>query len=49
MITKKIDTYELFASEYPGYGGFLPWLAVNPTNVTPTWDWTTAVPALDNG
>jgi hypothetical protein len=22
---------------------------VNPTNVTPTWDWTDGVPSLDNG
>lgn len=49
MLTTKIGTYEQFAQEYPGYGGFLPWLAVNSTTVAPTWDWMTGVPALDNG
>jgi hypothetical protein len=49
MITKKISTYEIFASEYPGYGGFLPWIAVNADSVTPTADWTQGIPALDNG
>ncbi len=49
MATLKIGTYEQFAKDYPGYGGFLPWMNVNPTNVTPTWDWDYRVPSLDNG
>lgn len=49
MITLKISTYEQFAQNYPGYGGFLPWMAVSNGTVTPTWDWTTRVPSLDNG
>ena len=49
MLTKKITTYEKFDQDYPGYGGFLPWVAVKQTGVEPTWDWTTAVPSLDNG
>lgn len=49
MLKKKIATYEKFASDYPGYGGFLPWVSVTKLGVTPTWDWTTGVPSLDNG
>lgn len=49
MATQIITSYEQFAQDFPGYGGFLPWVAINPTNITPTWDWTTGVPALDNG
>ena len=49
MLKKKIDTYEQFGLEYPGYGGFLPWMAVEADKVGPTWDWGKGVPSLDNG
>eukprot|EP00347_Sterkiella_histriomuscorum_P017499 403349118 len=49
MLTKKITSYEIFDQTYPGYGGFLPWVAIKQDTITPTWDWETAVPALDNG
>ena len=49
MLTKKIDTYEKFDKQYPGFGGFLPWLSVVDGVVTPTYDWTNRVPSLDNG
>ena len=49
LLERKIKTYEKFDQDYPGYGGFLPWVAVNNGVVTPTWDWTDGVPSLDNG
>ena len=49
LLERKIKTYENFDQDYPGYGGFLPWVAVNNGVVTPTWDWTDGVPSLDNG
>ncbi|CAK63157.1 unnamed protein product (macronuclear) [Paramecium tetraurelia] len=49
LLNRKINTYEQFDKDYPGYGGFLPWVAVNDGVVTPTWDWTDGVPSLDNG
>lgn len=39
MLTKKINTYEKFNSQYPGFGGFLPWIFIYDNGtVTPTWD-----------
>lgn len=50
MASKKVDTLIAFDKKYPGYGGFLPWFALNDDGtVTPTWDWINRVPSLDNG
>ena len=29
LLTKKIGSYEKFVKEYPGFGGFLPWMSVD--------------------
>jgi hypothetical protein len=29
VIRKKTQTYEEFNSRYPGFGGFMPWVALN--------------------
>ena len=50
MASKKVDSLIAFDKKYPGYGGFLPWIAIaNNGTVTPTWDWINRVPSLDNG
>ncbi len=49
MVKTKIASYIEFGNKYPGFGGFLPWVAVDQNGVNPTWDWTDRVPALDNG
>ena len=49
ILEHKISSYEEFNREYPGYGGFLPWFAVNDSGMVPTWDWVNRVPSLDNG
>ena len=48
-LEKKISSYERFAKEYPGFGGFLPWFLASDTGLEPTSDWQDRVPALDNG
>jgi hypothetical protein len=56
ILTKKINSYENFNKNLPGFGGFLPWFLVSDEGMEPTayadnpeWDWTTRVPGLDNG
>jgi hypothetical protein len=49
MLELKISTYEAFNDKYPGFGGFLPWIAVDGGIITPTWDFHNRVPSLDNG
>src|SRR5207244_3940193 len=49
LLAKKIDSYEKFSREYPGFGGFLPWFLISDDGMKPTWDWEDRVPALDNG
>jgi hypothetical protein len=49
LAEKKIDSYERFATKYPGFGGFLPWIKVSGTDISPTSDWNNRVPSLDNG
>ena len=50
LVKKKIDTYETFYKKYPGFGAFLPWIQIYDNGtVTPTWDWSNALPSLDNG
>lgn len=48
ILKKKMDSYEEFYRENPGYGGFLPWFRVSDP-VKPMPDWEAQIPALDNG
>jgi len=48
-LARKIKTYLAFDARYPGFGGFLPWFIANASGLTPTRDWSTRVPSLDNG
>lgn len=51
ILEKKINSYERFDREYPGYGGFMPWIKISPDGSLGPADkhWTTNVPSLDNG
>ncbi|GAM20468.1 hypothetical protein SAMD00019534_036430, partial [Acytostelium subglobosum LB1] len=50
ILTNKITTYEAFNKQFPGYGGFMPWVGVNDTGVYPLpGAWSISVPGLDNG
>lgn len=48
ILEKKLNTYERFHRDNPGYGGFLPWF-VSGADIKPTPDWDGQVPGLDNG
>jgi hypothetical protein len=48
IIEQKILTLEAFYQKYPGFGGYLPWVYVNGTLPSPTYDFINRVPALDN-
>lgn len=43
----KLDTYEKWNRDYPGYGGYIPWYSNNDSGVKPMPAWTNSVPALD--
>jgi len=49
ILERKINSYEKFNREFPGFGGFLPWFSVNDTGCAPLPDWANKVPGLDNG
>jgi hypothetical protein len=49
ILERKMDSYEKFNKEQPGYGGFLPWFKVGGESLSPTPDWENQVPGLDNG
>lgn len=49
LLERKMTSYEKFAKEYPGFGGFLPWFQVSNAGLRPTPDWKDRVPSLDNG
>uniref|UniRef100_A0A914VFS2 GPI anchored protein n=1 Tax=Plectus sambesii TaxID=2011161 RepID=A0A914VFS2_9BILA len=49
QLTRKIGSYEQFNQQYPGFGGFLPWYALNDSGVQLLNGWASKVPALDNG
>jgi hypothetical protein len=49
LLTKKISSLERWNLQFPGYGGYIPWVYVNDKGMTPANGWTNAVPALDNG
>jgi len=45
----KVNSYDLFNCRFPGFGGFLPWVAVADDGISPQPGWETQVPAFDNG
>jgi hypothetical protein len=49
LLTTKIAGLEFFNQRYPGYGGYLPWIYINDTDIIPANGWWNSVPALDNG
>mmetsp|Transcript_59033 Transcript_59033/g.68290 ORF Transcript_59033/g.68290 Transcript_59033/m.68290 type:complete len:472 (-) Transcript_59033:131-1546(-) len=50
VLEAKVSSFERFNTQFPGFGGFFPWVAFDGNgSVTPTWDWQNRVPALDNG
>jgi hypothetical protein len=44
-----MNSYETWNKTYPGFGGFLPWIYIQPQGVTPAAGWDNRVPSLDNG
>ncbi|EGC39213.1 hypothetical protein DICPUDRAFT_75224 [Dictyostelium purpureum] len=50
ILYRKIQTYENFNKNFPGYGGFHPWVSVTDSGISPIEGyWTGRVPGLDNG
>jgi len=49
ILSKKMDSYEKFNKEYPGFGGHLPWVFVNDNGFERATDWQSSTPSLDNG
>ena len=49
QLSVKVNSYDLFDCRFPGFGGYLPWVAVADDGLTPQPGWETQVPALDNG
>lgn len=51
ILGRKIDSYERFDREYPGYGGFMPWIRIGADgSLGPANEhWEHNVPSLDNG
>jgi hypothetical protein len=49
ILERKVTTLEDWNDNYPGFGGYLPWVANYPSGVVPMPAWTNSVPALDNG
>ena len=45
----KVNSYDEFNCRYPGFGGFLPWVHVNDSGLSPQSGWERTVPGLDNG
>ncbi len=48
ILGQKMDAYERFDRQQPGYGGFLPWF-YGGTDLHATPDWHGDAPGLDNG
>src|SRR3989338_2430785 len=53
VLERKFETYEKFHTQFPGFGGFMPWYhfgqevinnVTTTVNVTPTWDWVNRCP-----
>ncbi len=50
ILGAKLESYEAFARQFPGYGGFLPWFAQNAAGeMRPLDELDPHVPGLDNG
>lgn len=49
ILERKIAAYNDFHRRYPGFAGFLPWLASNGSQMNILAGWESQVPALDNG
>jgi len=50
ILQKKMNAYERFNAQYPGYGGYLPWYVITDSSLFPIPPgWTSRVPSLDNG
>lgn len=48
-LERKMNTFEKWNREFPGFGGFLPWVDNNASGVVPLPAWENQVPSLDNG
>ncbi|MCE7870727.1 hypothetical protein DYH09_10145 [bacterium CPR1] len=48
ILSQKLDSYEAFQRQQPGYGGFLPWF-YGGTSLHPAPDWKGDAPGMDNG
>lgn len=48
-LNRKIESYEKFNKERPGFGGQIPWLHVNDEGFVPDRNWVSRTPGLDNG
>lgn len=48
ILRRKLDSFEEFHRQNPGYGGFLPWFR-SGASLSPTEDWKGQIPGLDNG
>lgn len=49
VLEQKMDQYEKWNRDFPGFGGYIPWYANKDSGVEPMPDWTHSVPALDMG
>jgi len=49
LLTNKMNSYEAWNAKYPGFGGYIPWIYIQPSGVTPANGWSNSVPSLDNG
>lgn len=49
ILSSKLKTYTTFNASYPGFGGFLPKMIVNETQISPTSESINTVSGLDNG
>ena len=49
LLEKKMDAYQQFHQDNPGYAGFLPWYSMKDGRIEPMSDWKGKIPGLDNG
>ena len=49
LFERKLASYEKFDRDYPGFGGYIPWVEVGNDGMRPLPEWSHRVPALDNG
>lgn len=49
VLERKITSYEKFNRQYPGFGGYFPWVTVNSSGMHLMEPWMNSTPALDNG